>query len=304
MEHSILPIESIQERDVDLILLEELSSDDLFCDWLVNKLGLPNLSLIEGAWRSINAFGLGETDILFSYFSGSLKIYVLIENKLNTSFQDQQYDRYVKRATSYVEQKECHKAFVVLLAPKNYCENQDDFKTYLTYEDISEKLLSAGSKRSLFKSKLLNIAVEKLRRGYQPINSPAVQNFWDLYWIYKEDNFKVFSMSKPTVVPHKSDWPMLKDANLNNIVFYHKLSQGNIDVTFFGYSDEVEIKIMKSIPDWTEYKKHSKTFSIRASTDKIDRTCSFDDQIEKVHNGLIKMELIRSWILKNKSLLS
>ncbi len=43
MEQSILPIESIQERDVDLILLEELSTDNSFCDWFVRELNLPKL---------------------------------------------------------------------------------------------------------------------------------------------------------------------------------------------------------------------------------------------------------------------
>lgn len=35
MEQSILPIESIQERDVDLILLKELSTEDTFCKWFI-----------------------------------------------------------------------------------------------------------------------------------------------------------------------------------------------------------------------------------------------------------------------------
>ena len=69
MNNELLPVESIQERDVDLILLEELSTDITFCEWLINKLKLPYLSRIDGAWRSISGYGLGETDLLFSYFS-------------------------------------------------------------------------------------------------------------------------------------------------------------------------------------------------------------------------------------------
>lgn len=69
MEQNILTIESIQERDIDLILLEELSTDNLFCEWFIKELGLFALTSLNGAWRSISAFGLGETDILFSYNS-------------------------------------------------------------------------------------------------------------------------------------------------------------------------------------------------------------------------------------------
>ena len=42
MEDSILPIESIHERDVDLILLEELTTDNAFCEWLINEMEFPN----------------------------------------------------------------------------------------------------------------------------------------------------------------------------------------------------------------------------------------------------------------------
>ena len=69
MDSNILPIESIQERDVDLILLEELSTDNGFCEWLVIELNLPKLTSVNGAWRSISDFGLGETDILLTYNS-------------------------------------------------------------------------------------------------------------------------------------------------------------------------------------------------------------------------------------------
>ena len=113
MEQSILPVESIQERDVDLILLEELSTDNSFCDWFVRELNLPNLTSVNGAWRSISAFGLGETDILFSYNSNDKKVFVLIENKIDASFQDEQFNRYIKRANEYLTQKECDNAFAI-----------------------------------------------------------------------------------------------------------------------------------------------------------------------------------------------
>ena len=101
-EHTILPIESIQERDVDLILLEELSTENSFCNWFISELNLPEFSSSNGTWRSITDFGLGETDLLFSYNSNNEKIFVLIENKLDATFQDEQFIRYEKRAKEYV----------------------------------------------------------------------------------------------------------------------------------------------------------------------------------------------------------
>lgn len=56
-------------------------------------------------------------------------------------------------------------------------------------------------------------------------------------------------MKKPDIVPHNSDWPMLYDGRLKNIVFYHKLGQGNTDATFNGNLEEVEFKIKELLPE-------------------------------------------------------
>jgi hypothetical protein len=303
MEQTLIPVESIRERDVDLIILEELATDNTFCEWFIRELGLPNLTSVNGAWRSISAFGLGETDILFSYNSNEKKIFVLIENKLDTSFHNEQFNRYTKRVNEYLTRKECDNAFAILIAPKLYCDNQSDFENYVTYETIADRFEFVGTRKYLFKSNLLLIATEKLRRGYQPVNSVPVQNFWHSYWRYKEDNYPGLIMKKPDIVPHNSDWPMLYDDKLKNIVFYHKLGQGNIDATFKGFPDEVEYKIKELLPEWAKLEKHSKSFSIRVFAGKIDRTMAFNEQIDKVENGLRNLERIRNWIIENKNLL-
>lgn len=300
MKQNLMQVEAIHERDIDLILLEELTADNTFCEWFVEELSIPKLTLSNGSWRSISDFGLGETDILYSYNSGSKRIFVLIENKLGASFQNEQYARYFKRAREYETKKECDSAFVVLVAPELYCENQNEFENYVTYEAIANRLEFTGSKRNLFKSRLLKIASEKLRRGYTPVNSVPVQTFWHSYWKYKEKKHPSLVMKKPGIVPHNSDWPMLFDENLENIVFYHKLGQGNTDATFKGFSEEVEFKLKEILPDWAKFVKHNKSFSIRVFSGKVDRTLGFDEQLKNIEIGLQNLEKIRNWIIDNK----
>lgn len=303
LEGSIIPVESILERDVDLILLEELSTDDSFCKWFIKELEFPDFTSANGVWKSISDFGLGETDILFSYNSDDKIIFVLIENKLDSPFQKEQFDRYIKRAEEYIRKKECDYAFAVLIAPKIYCKNQKLFENYLTYESIAARLETVGSKRSLFKSNLLHIATEKLRRGYQPVNSVPVQQFWHFYWQYKEERFPDLIMKKPDIVPYKSDWPVLYDKRLKNILFYHKLEQGNIDATFKGFSEKIEHIIKELLPEWAKFVKHSNSFSIRVFSGQIDRTKEFKTQIDNIENGLKNIERIRDWIIRNNNVL-
>lgn len=299
MKFSILPVEAIHERDIDLLLLEELTIDVPFCKWFIKELNLPKLTIINGAWRSISDYGLGETDIMFSYNSDNIKVLVLIENKLDASFQNEQYTRYLNRANKYLKNKECDEAYCALVAPELYCENQNNFDIYISYELIAQRFKQRDTKRSRFKCKLLKIAIEKLRRGYHPVNSLPVQKFWHAYWKYKEVKHPDLIMKKPGIVPHKSDWPMLFDDRLTNVIFYHKLAQGNTDATFKGYDDEFETQLKKITPTWAKFVKHSKSFSIRVFSGKIDRIKDFNDQIKNVENGLKNIEKIRDWLLEN-----
>jgi len=300
MENEILPVESIQERDVDLILLEELYTDDNFCKWFIQELSLPEISKIEGTWRSITDFGLGETDILFSYFSNEKKVYVLIENKIDASFQDNQFKRYEIRGKKYIQKKACDIAYSILVAPNLYCKNQNDFEYFISYETIAERLIFTGSKRNLFKSKLLQIASEKLRRGYQPINSIPVQNFWHAYWKFIQKKYPSFNMKKPGIVPQNSDWPMLFDDRLKGITFYHKLAHGNTDANFRGFSKNLKDEIKAILPEKAIIIEHNKSFSVRIISPKIDRMQDFNKQIKDVKEGLGNLELLRKWVTKNQ----
>lgn len=299
MNEYVLPVASILERDIDLLLLEELATDDTFCEWLIAQLNLPILSSVRGAWKSISAFGLGETDILFSYQSNEKTIVVLIENKLDASFQNEQFSRYHQRAEKYVAQKTYSDAFILLIAPKLYCIHQREFEYCITYESISERLQQIGTKRSLFKSHLLQIAIEKLRRGYQPINSIPVQQFWHAYWQYQQKYFPEFSMKEPKTIPFKSDWPILFDTQLKNIQFYHKLSQGFADATCRDSSTDILLKIKKQLPNWASIQIHGKSFSIRVIVEPIDRTTAFTEQVNAVDNGLQNLQRIKNWIHEN-----
>ena len=295
---NLLPIESVYERDIDLLLLEELNANQKFLKWITNTLGLPEFTDTNMALRSISDFGLGETDLLIKYNSKNKKVIILIENKLDADFQPEQAFRYKKRAEKYVAENICDKCHCILISPLEYCANQVEFDRYISYESIKDYFTSQDDKRSNFKASIFEIAIEKLRRGYKPTNSETVQKFWHSYWTFKNEYFKDLDMKEPKVVPHKSDWPMLYDKRLSNVIFYHKLSQGNADATFTKISENEKELLLKNIPKWAKYVEHSKTFSIRKPSKKIDRTLPFKGQIDEVRNGLNDLKQLRDWIIK------
>ena len=158
---------------------------------------------------------------------------VLIENKLDVNFQELQFERYQRRGELYKSESKCSEYYSVLVAPNEYAERQKDFEKYISYEDLRNFFELEGSRRSSFKASLLKIAIEKSKRGYQPINSDPVQRFWQAYWEYKEDTLPEFTMKKPSIVPLESDWIRLRREDLKVIVFFHKLNKGFIDANLY-----------------------------------------------------------------------
>lgn len=245
MDYNYLPVESVQERDVDLLMIEELNVNLDFCNWFIGKLGLKLPTSKIKAFRSISDYGLGETDILISYRVKNKTNFILVENKIDASFQDSQYERYKKRGENYIKKNECDNSYIVLIAPKSFCDNQSNFSHYVSYESIKLYFNHKNDIRSNYKAEILSIAIEKERRGYKAINSIPVQAFWKSYYEYKISNHKSFRMKKPDIVPFKSDWIQLFSERLQEITFNHKLEKGFIDATI-----KTIPKINSEVPDW------------------------------------------------------
>lgn len=297
MTREVQILDTILERDTDIILLEEFNVNEHFVEWFLSNLELPKATSINGTWRSISDFGLGETDLLFSYNSNNDTIFVLIENKLDADFQKQQYERYVQRGEKYKSKSKCVDYYVVLVAPKKYAEAQSNFEKFVTYEEIKEHLLVDKSLRLNFKAQLFAIAIEKSRRGYQAINCEPVQKFWKSYWSFKQDFLPNYRMNEPDIVPFGSDWIEMRDDKLKGIIFYHKLEKGIIDATFCGFSERIGVFVRDNLSDGYYFEKHkSSRFSIRQFINPIDRTSDFEAQLEGVKAGMKKIDEVNNYI--------
>ena len=296
-----LPVESIQERDTDLLILEELIVNQAFCAWFTDKLSLPGFTSKNQALKSISDFGMGETDLLFSYQSDQKNIFVLIENKLDADFQENQYERYLERANKYIAVGKCDLAFVLLLAPHKYLEDQSQFETTISYEAIKTFFEEENTQRSRFKTYLLEIAIEKQRRSYRPINSPVVQQFWLAYYHTLHQNHPNLKMKKPGVVPWGSDWIRIYSPELPGIELVHKLSKGFIDAVL---KNEVDLEKLRAItPQWLKLINLGSLWALRVVCSQLDRLKPFRDQVKSVNSGIQKAEEICQWLVENKGVL-
>ena len=286
MKKIVLPVESVRERDIDFLLVEELLSSVKFVNYFLGKLTLPECDELIEVQRSINDFGLGETDVLIEYKHRDTSIGVLVENKLDALFQPEQAERYTSRAEQYVVSGKYHQTYAILVAPQQYIEKQNDFQHCISYEDIAEYFKNSDlGDRGEFKETLLKIASEKLRRGYVAINSEPNQEFWTTYYNHISVAAPMIMMKPVSVVPANSDWI---DLTAGRLKFVHKLSKGYLD---FSLKDEDAInKLEKIFPGRTEKLNFKSGDILRIRTTPLDRMSDFQYQIENVNECINDMK--------------
>ncbi|MEQ8651811.1 MAG: hypothetical protein RIC87_05050 [Kiloniellales bacterium] len=112
----------LTERDLDLILLEELSSDTGFLAWFSTHLRLGDCTFVSAEHSAIAKSGAkwGETDVLAFLASDDVITVVLIEDKIAAQFTDRQAARYQERAADLVASGAADRSLTVLCAPQSY----------------------------------------------------------------------------------------------------------------------------------------------------------------------------------------
>ena len=96
-----IEVSGVCERDVDLLLLEELVASRPFFEWFLGRVGIsPSAELIAVA-RSVTTSN-GESDLELTIKLDDRIRKILVENKIDSIFQPRQADRYCERAAGYL----------------------------------------------------------------------------------------------------------------------------------------------------------------------------------------------------------
>ena len=98
---------SVEERDIDLLLLEEFHCSSEFTDWFCRSIGIEDVEF-DKAWHSVTDIDVkdknGETDLILRVHNQGRRLGLFIENKIKAPEQDAQGTRYHIRAQRACEQ--------------------------------------------------------------------------------------------------------------------------------------------------------------------------------------------------------
>ena len=140
---SMRPIDGVPEREIDLLLLMALHCSPGFRAFIASKTVGPGDFEFLGAWRGVFD-NLGECDLLALIRDAKgRRIAVMVEDKIDASFQPNQASRYRLRGDQGIALDRWERFITCLCAPKAYAEpigKGDAWDTVLTYEEIEASL--------------------------------------------------------------------------------------------------------------------------------------------------------------------
>lgn len=229
----------LRERDMDLLLMEEIASCQEFANIFLSLIGLADAEVISVEQSKTDENG--ESDITVIVTKDSVKYGLLIEDKIDAEAQPAQAVRYRKRGDDGVKNGEyCdYKTFIV--APQTYLENNTEADYYdyqVTYEQCLEYFRDLSDSRAAFKSQQIMQAIDKQKSGYQPIINDAVTDFWRQYRQHQKNCYPDIKMlGDKDEKPSKSTW-MYFETNFKKVHIIHKSAQGLVDMEFTGLGDQ------------------------------------------------------------------
>lgn len=317
------------ERDVDLIIIEEMKCSKDFVEWFVARiLGRDECHSIESfdvLHSKRRIYTRREIDITLNISDGNQNIMFLIENKLDTDPQFNQAESYKEEAAVRLGQG-MDVVKTVLVCPRSYVDSRtlfaEKFDCVFTYEEIHANFvrrsaLAVGelSLRLSYKAELVRQAITKARRGYEAVPLPAIGQFAGKYVNLLRKNgidlppgpsmLKTDSPGEsktmifaPSALP---SWSFLPQTRL-----VHQLREANSNICFYTWgmffndlasfmAADLAGTSYRLVPTINKRAAGRSGLMIVAATPAVDNLASFDDQTEAIEEGQRITLSLRNW---------
>jgi hypothetical protein len=288
-------LESVTERDVDLLILEELSVSEEFRKMFSTLVfGETVYKTSIGAWHSISSDYLGESDLLFIFraINGS-ETAILIENKIDALPMPEQGGRYRQRGEAGIKNGLWESFKTCIIAPKKYLGSVKDSGSYdsnISYEEIHSYFASKGKNdsRAAYKADVLLEGIEKNRRGYQPIENERVTAFVKQYFEYANEKHPELKMQEPKSRQAGSSWIDFYSDVLppgREVTLAHQLTNGEVKLLFKEKANDLEtirIKYQDSFSGRMSIKKAGQSAAILMKVAKISPLKKNFDEVKGI----------------------
>lgn len=331
------------ERDVDLLLVEELIGSQEFLSWVASKAGWSEAPV---SWKVLHSKrrtrNRREIDIFVEISTADSRkpSVFLIENKLSEDEQPDQAESYREELARIGD--DCSFAAMLLVCPNSYASVHhafaEKFDAVVSYETVADFLRQRSrsvdtelGRRLAFRAELLGQAIHKFRRGYTPVPNAIIGTF-------NQNYVALLSRIAPEIRPGKS---MLGDARPDESVsmifdhalslaflakdirprrFSHELGRNQdhranyVAVTFAGWGPafkQIEKRLLAETAGTgflfatkpATAKRPNPGLVMSLATKPADNQAAFETQLPMLTEGIRTAQQLRAWLEENQSIL-
>ncbi|MDX2470605.1 MAG: hypothetical protein QNL04_08515 [SAR324 cluster bacterium] len=301
----------IEERDIDLLLLEEFNVNLEFCRWFAGLCWLKKHNKSLGTWHSVADTALGESDLihLFEDAQGQ-KQALMIENKIDAPQQPRQAERYCERGEQGIKEGNWQVFTTCIIAPAKYLESKDlsAYQYQISYEALEAWFSSQTGTYSKYRAKVISQAVDQAKKGYQRVAHPEMSAFGLGYEKIYQEQGKNLHLKKLTDRPATNSWFEFAMPHLpTKCYIVHQVDMGFVKLMLLGRGDqfsEIAQYFAGELPIGITVMKAGKSVAIACEVETINPLKeTAESQKETILDALNKVVLLEGIAQQHHSIL-
>lgn len=292
---------SVQERDVDLLIMEQLHVSDSFANWLAWKVGLDGADFINAQHSVMTP--KGETDVLIRLHHEGQTIAVMIEDKIGAAMQPHQCERYHIRGKELCELGDFSRYLTVLCAPSSYISQvpvSQPWECRITLEDIADSLERLGNHGWQWRQAILIAACTKIKRARAADDKDSVG--YDSSIAQLKIDYQAFLGSQyPQILAStqrgRDREYYLKARGLpSGVRFKHAFFRGEVSLIFEKrFREQAEAWVSKNLPTDSWATSHGSELHIRKAVEIMDPELPLCKQNDVVRNAIDQICMMIPW---------
>ena len=304
-------IESLRERDIDLLVCGELHLNPGPLQELLVGGWNNGMASFQGAWVS-HLDGNDETDILAKFRDGPRILILLIENKIDAVFQPRQPERYRERAERAKEHGGAGcEVQTILLAPARYSTHRGTelFDRRVSYEEVIEVLAQTSDARSIFLAGALRNGIGTQRRGYVAEHDELRTGVWNAFSDIAEEETPQLHMKREDSKPAGAGFIEFRGAEGVSrvvdvthqvaIVYKYTSSSCHVDIQFGNITrDTLDAEVHDLLETDVTVEKARRSASIRLQAPFVNFDRPPEGQEAAIGDGLDAAERLRLFFIE------
>ena len=293
--------ERVFERDLDLLLMNLFSKGSKACGLFFDKIKLCPDEIISIKHSVKTVFGESDVEVWFT--SGGKQYALLIEDKINSSAQPNQHQRYEQRKEEY-RKNGLTDGFVFLVAPNDYIASNGEAAYYDKTVGFDELISVLEKENDVFGCAVLESGKLKFTDSKTP--DELVTDFWLQYMDFFCARGKLGLNDSVKTRSANSVWPTFR-TGLPGTVIQHKSvvnseNCGWVDLQFTGKAKK-KIALDKLLAPYADDDMYSRatgnSYSIGVRMEPMYFSESFEKyikQMEKVCDAVSRLQKIAARI--------